>query len=342
MCGTPVLQVVLSHRGETSTAVNVYRSDFFLSGGNPSSGGAPAGGEAEEGLLLRDWVVGSQVGPTAFPLCSLSHSTSATASLLCGIMALVASHWSLLPSLSVQALTAAASTSSSFHQSTSGFGDQLLMLNSQGGWVGWPLLLAGFICRCLSFGGYSHEQLLLLLCPAGVRVVQLLSWQQRLSALASQQHQLRSALLAAVRIYQVAAAGGQQQQQGVGRQQQAAWPADGHAAAVPEVQRQLLTILCAYAEQGLSASEQEQPQSAAQLADTAIACCLLVRRPDALWSDLFPRFARQRAAAAAFLQQVLPFILSDQLPSVAPEVRVIYFIPLMLLLVWHTSAAPCD
>ena len=162
-------------------------------------------------------------------------------------------------------------------------------------------------------------------------MVQLLSWQQRLSALASQQQQLRSALLAAVRIYQVAAAGAQQQQGG-GRQQQAAWPADGHAAAVPEVQRQLLTILCAYADQGLLAIQQEQqpkqPQqqqataAAAQLADTAIACCLLVRRADALWSDLFPRFARQQAAVAAFLQQVLPFILSDQLPSVAPEVRV--------------------
>ena len=133
-------------------------------------------------------------------------------------------------------------------------------------------------------------------------MVQLLSWQQRLSALASQQQQLRSALLAAVRIYQVAAAGGQQQQQGGGRQQQPAWPADGHAAAVPEVQRQLLTILCAYADQGLLAIQQQeqQPQQqvaaadAAQLADTAIACCLLVRRADALWSDLFPRFAGQR------------------------------------------------
>jgi hypothetical protein len=164
-------------------------------------------------------------------------------------------------------------------------------------------------------------------------VVQLLSWQQRLSALASQPQQLRSALLAAVRIYQVAAAGAQQQQGGGRQQQAAAWPADGHAAAVPEVQRQLLTILCAYADQGLLAIQQEQqpkqPQqqqataaAAAQLADTAIACCLLVRRADALWSDLFPRFARQQAAAAAFLQQVLPFILSDQLPSVAPEVRV--------------------
>jgi hypothetical protein len=57
-----VLQVVLGQKGETCTAVHVYRSDFYLSGGGTSSsGGAAAGGEAEESLLLRDWVVGSQV-----------------------------------------------------------------------------------------------------------------------------------------------------------------------------------------------------------------------------------------------------------------------------------------
>lgn len=173
---------------------------------------------------------------------------------------------------------------------------------------------------------------------AGLRVVQLLSWQQRLSALASQQGQLAAALLAAVRIYQAATGGqaGQQPHSG------AAWPADGGGASQPEVQRQLLTILCAYVDQGLAGMQQleapgeaaEEPASQAatpaQLADTAIGCCLLLRRPDALWSDLFPRFqaAAQPASSgnggfgpeAAFLHQLLPFILSDQLPSVAPEV----------------------
>jgi hypothetical protein len=72
-----VLQVVLSHKGETCTAVNVYRSDFYLSSGSTSSScGAAAGGEAEESLLLRDWVVGSQVGPAAFPLL-FSHRAAA-------------------------------------------------------------------------------------------------------------------------------------------------------------------------------------------------------------------------------------------------------------------------
>ncbi len=200
--------------------------------------------------------------------------------------------------------------------------------------------------------------------------MQLLSWQQRLSALASQPGQLAAALLAAVRIYQAATSSSgvtssqaRQQPQG-----SAAWPADGGGAAPPEVQRQLLTILCAYVDQGLAALQQAPSHvaagepastapsaaqhsaaqhSAAQLADTAIGCCLLLRRPDALWSDLFPRFqsAAQHGAAqlggdggtgggsrggdgggtggpeAAFLHQLLPFILSDQLPSVAPEVR---------------------
>lgn len=198
---------------------------------------------------------------------------------------------------------------------------------------------------------FSFRPLKLLAAPlpaapprAGLRVVQLLSWQQRLSALASQPGQLAAALLAAVRIYRAASTGGSS---GQARQQPAggaAWPADGGGAPPPEVQRQLLTILCAYVDQGLAALHQGAPvgptedassqaaASSAQLADTAIGCCLLLRRTDALWSDLFPRFqaAGQQlggtdcggssSPAAAFLHQLLPFILSDQLPSVAPEV----------------------
>lgn len=158
--------------------------------------------------------------------------------------------------------------------------------------------------------------------------MQLLSWQQRLSALAGQQHQLVAALLAALRIHQAAAAGG-----GVVRQQGGAWPADGQGAALPEVRRQLLTILCAYVDQQLASLQQDAAEAddaaagVAHVAGAAIACCLLARCPDALWAEVFPRFQRQqqqeggRGAEAAFLQQLLPFILSDQLPSVAPEVR---------------------
>ncbi|KAL4853637.1 Vacuolar protein sorting-associated protein 8 [Chlorella vulgaris] len=288
---------VLSSQGETATAVHLYRSDWYDGGGSGPSGRPgsaarsqqPSGGEAEEALVLRDWVVGSQV---------------------------------LL----------AVSSGSSFHQSISGFGDQLLLLNSQ-----------------------------------GVRVVQLLSWQQRLSALAGQQRQPVAALLAAVRIHQAAAAASH------GRQQHptAAWPAQGLSAALPEVQRQLLIILGVYVDQGLAQLQLQQQQqqdeqgtasaaaaapTPAQLADTAIGCCLLARRPDALWSDVYPRFVaasrqlgQQQVAMstgaeatssparppltpiAAFLQQLPPFILADQLPGVAPEV--------MQALVEHCVAA---
>lgn len=171
-------------------------------------------------------------------------------------------------------------------------------------------------------------------------MVQLMSWQQRLSALASQQTHLSAALLAALRIYQAAAAGAGQAWQ----LPQAAWPADGHAAVTLEVQRQLLTILYAYVDQGLAQQKGQGGESAEaaamqQLAATAIDCCLLVRRPDALWSGIFPRFSRasQRPSVAAadagealgavtpmwaFLQQLLAVILTDQLSSIAPEVRV--------------------
>lgn len=195
--------------------------------------------------------------------------------------------------------------------------------------------------------------------------MQLLSWQQRLSALAGQQRQPVAALLAAVRIHQAAAAASH------GRQQHptAAWPAQGLSAALTEVQRQLLIILGVYVDQGLAQLQLQQQQgeqgtasaaaaapTPAQLADTAIGCCLLARRPDALWSDVYPRFVaasrqlgQQQVAMptgtaatsspasppltpiAAFLQQLPPFILADQLPGVAPEV--------MQALVEHCVAA---
>lgn len=187
---------------------------------------------------------------------------------------------------------------------------------------------------------------------AGVRVVQLLSWQQRLSALASQRA-LVAALLAAVRVCQ-AAAGPRGQPA-----PQAAWPAEGRGAQLEEARRQLLTILCAWVDQRLAAegdqaagaggveapgdgrvtapgggkggtaaaardggatAQQGGAAALQQLADAAISCCLLAGQADALWSTLFPRFQRHPPAAAAFLQQLLPAILSDWLPRMAPEV----------------------
>ncbi|KAL4426026.1 hypothetical protein ABPG75_010042 [Micractinium tetrahymenae] len=308
--------VVLSSKGETSTAIHIYRGDFLAPAAPAGQGGGRAHGirsdgsdgsgagdssDAVESMELRDWVVAS---PGA---------------------------------------ASAAVGGSGFHQSASCFGDQLLMLNSQ-----------------------------------GVRVVQLLSWHQRLSALASQRT-LVAALLAAVRTCQAAAtmpASSQGQPA-----PQAAWPADGRGAQLGEARRQLLTILCAWVDrelgqqqgqqQGVQGQRQEEQREAGQaaraggelaatrsedalaaaaaaggiggapgggsaaalqrLADAAISCCLLAGQAGALWSDLFPRFQRHPPAAAAFLQRLLPAILSDQLPSVAPEV--------MQALVEHCVAA---
>ncbi|PSC67213.1 vacuolar sorting-associated 8-like protein isoform X1 [Micractinium conductrix] len=279
--------VVVSSQGETSTAVHVYRRDALTTAGMAcaagSTGGSGGGAVSEEGA----------------------------------VESMLLRDWVVAG----QAVAFAGTGSAAFHQSAAGFGDQLLLLNSQ-----------------------------------GVRVVQLLSWQQRLSALVSHQ-QLPAALLAAVRVYQAAtgaAAAAGDRQLAV---PEAAWPADGQAAPAPEVQRQLLTILCALVDQELAqqqAQQQQQQQQAQQeggteqassadagaaggsvagdgtaagggaaverLADTAVGCCLLVRRPDALWEHLWPRFQRWPPAAAAFLQHLLPAILSDRLPSVAPEV----------------------
>lgn len=74
--------MVLAAQGETCTAVHVYRQDHWAAGGaaaaRGASGGAPGsaagvggttagsgsssgGSEAEERLVVRDWVVGGQV-----------------------------------------------------------------------------------------------------------------------------------------------------------------------------------------------------------------------------------------------------------------------------------------
>ncbi|KAL4418863.1 hypothetical protein ABPG77_002930, partial [Micractinium sp. CCAP 211/92] len=218
-----------------------------------------------------------------------------------------------------------------FHQSAGCFGDQLLILNSQ-----------------------------------GVRVVQLLSWQQRLSALASQRA-LVTALLAAVRVCQAAAApqGGQAAQaawpadggsaqpeearrqlvtilcawvdQRVEQLRQDGGPA-ARVAARPETSRDGTAgtpggggAAAAATESNETAAQRGSSAALQQLADAAISCCLLAGQVDALWSSLFPRFQRHPPAAAAFLQQLLPAILSDRLPSVAPEV--------MQALVEHFAAA---
>ena len=68
--------------------------------------------------------------------------------------------------------------------------------------------------------------------------------------------------------------------------------------------------------QAPAAAGESSPQ---WLAEVCIATCLLLKRPDALLSDVFPRW-QPSPFLGAFLEQLEPHILRDQLPSLAPEV----------------------
>ncbi len=54
-------------------------------------------------------------------------------------------------------------------------------------------------------------------------------------------------------------------------------------------------------------------------ADLALGLCVLLRAPDVLWTDIFPRY-QEAGCSAVFLQRLQPRILAGQLPSPAPEV----------------------
>lgn len=56
----------------------------------------------------------------------------------------------------------------------------------------------------------------------------------------------------------------------------------------------------------------------------AIQACVLAGRPEVLWGDVFPRFQAYEAADA-FLAQLQPAILADEVPSPAPEVVQVRF-----------------
>ena len=129
----PCAQVVLSSQGETCTAVHVYRSDWYSAAlAGAGSGGAGQAADAEESLVLRDWLVGSQVGSGRS--CGLLPCSSQCRRRCC----------QALPAAPAPALAAASQSltlvGSSFHQALGGFGDQALLLNSQGevaGTTGW-------------------------------------------------------------------------------------------------------------------------------------------------------------------------------------------------------------
>ena len=54
-------------------------------------------------------------------------------------------------------------------------------------------------------------------------------------------------------------------------------------------------------------------------ADLALGLCVLLRAPDVLWTDIFPRY-QAAGCRAVFLQRLQPRVLAGQLPSPAPEV----------------------
>lgn len=165
---------------------------------------------------------------------------------------------------------------------------------------------------------------LLLLTSRGVRVVHLLTWHQRLSTLVSQ-NKLEVALLCGARLYL-----GTQTTSAAAPAVKQAWPADTALPAEAEqVTRQLVTILQALVDSKIEDLNMlyhqltQEPsvlnEKAEQLADIALNTCLLLSRSEALFDDIAPKFLSS-PFSAAFLHQLEPRILADELPSLAPEV----------------------
>jgi hypothetical protein len=184
-------------------------------------------------------------------------------------------------------------------------------------------------------GGAGGIDQLLILTSRGVRVIHLLTWHQRLSTLVSM-HKLEVAMLSAVRLYLQATT----PSAGSPRVASCHWPADGAAPSdAEEIARQLLTILHALIDSTRSTliSQYHQKKennklsndnnednnnvenAAEQLADIAVNTCVLLSRSDALFDEIAPKFLSS-PFSSAFLCQLEPRILADELPSLAPEV----------------------
>ena len=58
---------------------------------------------------------------------------------------------------------------------------------------------------------------------------------------------------------------------------------------------------------------------AASAAETAIELCVLIRRADVLWGEVYPRYLAC-GQHGALLERLLPHILASKLPSLPPEV----------------------
>lgn len=86
---------------------------------------------------------------------------------------------------------------------------------------------------------------------------------------------------------------------------------------------------------------------AAGAADTAIELCVLIRRADVLWGEVYPRYLAC-GQHPALLERLLPHILASKLPSFPPEVMQVSCMCLchMTLLQSHghsmRSSVSCD
>jgi len=165
-----------------------------------------------------------------------------------------------------------------------------------------------------SISGWGEQAI--ILTSQGIRVVSFLNWQQRMSALLSMSR-MEASLLHGVKLFHITTAlttsssfssvyggGGND---GGGRID---WPADTvHVTALPEVARQTLLVLYAYIDNTLASnsssytggdrkaisSEATTDAAAVEkriavVADIAINTCQLLNSPSSLYSDIFPRF----------------------------------------------------
>ena len=71
---------------------------------------------------------------------------------------------------------------------------------------------------------------------------------------------------------------------------------------------------------------------AANAADTAIEVCLLMRRADVVWEEVYPRYLAC-GQHPALLDRLLPHMLASKLPSFPPEVMQV-----SSLTAYHTPA----
>lgn len=170
----------------------------------------------------------------------------------------------------------------------------------------------------------ADEESALLLTSRGIRILHLLSWNERLSSLISL-GRLMDALFSAARL-------------SAGVQDYSKWndillPSSGYwPADLPPpnqelaVYKQFLSILYAVLDYfGLQAIEGNPRTScldrdkARALADVAIDACMLISRQDVLFSEIAPRFLNS-GFENVFLDCIEPRILNDQINGVSAEV----------------------